>query len=187
MKNKFLILLLVCSNQSFFIASDEQAEESENKAIISEPTKKTQAVKTNPKQVLRSERKVFINGRDGQITFIVTDKNNIQHVYTMPIGTKKIIDHVPQHIKKVVCCDKYQDKDIPLSLNNLNTYSVFVFTHDNKVEQYHFIDIKQKTDALNRAKLALRNALVAFDRDKQLIDKLTKKIEDFEDLTIYLQ
>lgn len=142
---------------------------------------------SSAKKLLRSERKLFINGQDSPISIIVTDKDNKLHHYTIPAGITKSIDHVPLHIKKIVCKGNYQYKDISITGSALNSYSVFIFTIDNKLEQMHFIDIKQKTEALNRAKNALRHAQIAVQRDKSVIEKLAKKFEEIQEQTIYLQ
>ena len=194
----FGMLLLLC-NSTLIISSDEAADEVDAyiEESVDKPEKhKTSAPKKNSptswtqknnsiKKALRSERKLFVNGQDSPVSIIVTDKNNQQHYYSMPAGTTRIVEHVPLHIKKIVCTGKYQEKDISIPGTALNTYSVFIFGLESKLEQMHYIDIKQKTEMLNRAKNALRQAQLAFKRDKQAIEKLAKKVEDIQEQTIY--
>ena len=199
-KITLLTLFAMFNNILVLQAEDEPTEEAEAKTedVKEEADIKTALSKNNSpkkgvtpkealKNLLRSERKLFINGRDSNIDIVVTDKDNKQHYYKIPAGTTKKVEHVPLHIKKIICSDKYQEKDIVITQTTLNTYSVFIFNFDLKPEQFHFIDIKQKTDALNRVKRALDTAKAMVHRDQKLIETLIKKYEDTQEQTIYLQ
>ena len=199
------MLLILCNSGKIIAWQDDSTQDSDTKTESSLDDSETKVEKkknsvakksdsinnskkdTTLKNLCRSEKKLFINGQDSPISIVVTDKNNKQHYYTIPAGRNKQVEHVPLHIKKIVCNGNYDYKDIPISGTALNTYSVFIFTIDNKLEQIHFIDIKQKERALNYAKNGLREAQLSFERDKKLIDKLTKKVEEIQDQTIYLQ
>lgn len=141
----------------------------------------------NQSKPWRSERRLFINTRGSIITLIITDKNNKQYRYILPIGSKKYIESTPSQIKRVVCRDKCQEKDIIVPQAALNLYSVFIFNFDPKPEQIHFIDAKQKFEILNKTKNTLRNAQLFAYHDKKLIERLTKKVNELQDRTIYLQ
>ncbi len=198
-------LLILCNSEKIVSLDNDQAEETETKTENTtdesinkiEESKESTTQKNAPtgsleknkysKSPVRSERKLFINSQDSPILIVITDKNNKQHHYKIPAGATKIVDHLPLQIKKIVCNGNYGYKDIPISGTALHTYSVFVFTIDNKLEQYHFINIQQKTSALNYAKTALREARLAVNRDKKKVEKLTEKVEDIQDQTIYLQ
>jgi len=172
------------------IPNNEQYEEidTKDKAVeeFESRVKKSQQNNSSAKS-FRSEQKLFINARDSTIILFVIDKNNKQYRYNIPMGGKQYIDHVPSHIKKVVCRDKQQEKDIIIPQAILNGYSVFIFNFDIKPEQFHFVDVKQKTYALQQAKNVLRTAQLFEYYNKQLIEKLIKKVEAIENKTTYLQ
>ena len=206
MKKLILSLLIVCNSATILISFEEtedsqttsettvdkpKAQGATGKSNL--PARKTPAdtttngTKINSKKPVRSERKMFINSQDNPISMLITDKDNKLHLIVIPAGGKKTVEHVPLHIKKIVGKGNYQYKDIPISGTALNSYSVFVFAIDNTLEQFHFIDIKQKEHALARAKNALREARLAVTQDKHEVERLTKKIEDLQEQTIYFQ
>jgi len=166
---------------------DKDEKEAFEKKI--EELQKISFIKTTPTQrcKLQPEKKLFINARDNIIKLIVTYKDNKQILYVLQPGLKQYVNLIPSQIKKCICRDKNQEKDLVIPTTALNSYSVFIFNFDTKPEQIHFIDIKQKTYALNKIKNMLRNAQLFMYYDKKLIESLIKKVNDIQDRTIYLQ
>jgi len=97
------------------------------------------------------ETTLFVNGRVNNIMLIITDNKNQQYKITIKSGDQYECHHKSQQLKKVVCYE-IQAANTTLTQNDLNSYAAFVFNADQKLEKYHFINIKHKDAALNKAR-----------------------------------
>lgn len=113
-------------------------------------------VKANSK-LIPIEESFFVNGRVNDILLIITDHKNNQFQRIIKSGDNYGCTHKPLELKKVVCYEKLA-VNTTLSKTDLDTYAVFLFNTD-KVEKYHFINIRQKNEALNRARDLKNEAL----------------------------
>jgi len=150
----------------------------------------------NPKQIIKkegahlpakSDRKLFINYLDNPITIFFMSKDNQKHTYIIPAGVTRSIDCIVQRIKTVTYFDRYQRKTVAIPLAKLQENAVIVFTLDNKVEYFNFINIRQKHEKINEIKVMLRKARLVIPYNLPLIEKLETKIEDLYEQTIYQQ
>lgn len=184
--NKILLCILFLSISSFTLNSAD--DEDENEKLYQSPIKiKTMLNKDLVQPHVKSERRFFVNYLDSPITVFFYDKNDKQLKHVISSGGTIPIDCIFSRIKKVTYFDKQQQKIVSISLAKLQENVVTVFNLDNKLEFFNFINIRQKYQTINNAKIALRKARLTNMHDRELIEKLIKKIEDLDDQTIYLQ
>lgn len=93
---------------------------------------------------------LFVNGRVNDVLLIITDQKNKSHSISIKAGSQYSCGHPVQYLKKVVCYE-ISAPNTTLSQADLNTYAVFVFNTDQKLEKYHFINIQQKNASLKQA------------------------------------
>lgn len=168
-----------------FYSSNDIADEAQSE-VVSEASKKV-AKKEVASGSVKSERKLFVNYLDNPITIFFTDKNNKKFSCIIPSGVTRLVDCIMQRMKTVTYFDRHQGKVVTISLAKLQENSVVIFTLDNKVEFFSFIDIRQKHEKIKETKIALAKARLAIPYNKPLLEKLIKKIEDLDEQTIYRQ
>ena len=185
MKKVIQLLILLCGFEVIILNAqsdskhqtniDSQAESGENSkengsdVIIqkSKDTKpKVETKKTTPKTV-PSKTTLFVNGRVNSILLVITNDKNQQFKVTIKAGGQYECGHAAQSLKKIVCYEMLTP-NTTLSQSDLNTYLAFVFNTDQKLEKYHFINIKQKHAALKRAS-ALKNETLFHEISEQNI------------------
>lgn len=152
--------------------SDQKSKDDTQDVVIqkSKDTKnikpKVETKKVTPKAV-PSKTTLFVNGRINSILLVITNDKNQQFKITIRGGSQYECHHAAQSLKKIVCYEMLTP-NTTLSQSDLNTYLAFVFNTDQKLEKYHFINIKQKHAALKRAN-ALKNETLFHEISEQNI------------------
>lgn len=188
MNKIFLIMTLVLLHESIFCFSDDlQDQDNVEQVHVKKTVKQQDVVKKTSVPVLHcSQRKLFINSLDSPVSLFLTDKNNKSFSYIIPAGATRHLDCILEHIKKITCSSRYQEKKIEVPLAKLKDNSVIFLSLDYKLDFFNFIDIRQKNRAINEAKIALRVAQLAIPRNRDQIEKLSEKIYELQDQTIYM-
>lgn len=185
MKKILMSALIFLMSGCLFYSSDDVVNEVPEQVVVETPKKATKKeVVSGP---VKSERKLFVNYLDNPITIFFTDKNSKKFSCIVPSGVTRLVDCVMQRMKAVTYFDRHQAKVVTVSLAKLQENSVVIFTLDNKVEFFNFIDIRQKHEKIKETKIALAKARLAIPCNKPLLEKLIKKIEDLDEQTIYRQ
>ncbi len=124
--------------------------------------KKTISVKSR-------ERKVFVNGRVNPIMLVITKMNGKKEYLSILGGQRREYIHESKQLKQVVC-NEIHTKPTTLPQAKLDTFAVFIFNTDNRLENYHFVNKKDKQIALDK----VRNS------------RNSEKFNEVEEKTIYL-
>jgi hypothetical protein len=185
MKKILMSMVLFLMNGYLLCSTDDVVSEIQDEISSQTPKKVVKKeVATGP---VRAEQKLFVNYLDNPITILFTDKNNKKFSCIVPSGVTRLVACVIQRMKTVTYFDRHQEKVVTVSLAKLQENSVVIFTLDNKVEFFNFIDIRQKHEKIKETKIALAKARLAIPYNKPLLEKLVKKIEDLDEQTIYRQ
>lgn len=162
-----IILLNAESNEQADLQTTE-SQESESTAQKTKPKlesksksikekKETKEIKAVSKN-LPFKTTLFVNGRVNDILLVITDQKNKSHSISIKAGSHYSCGHPAQYLKKVMCYE-ISAPNTTLNQADLNTYSVFVFNTDQKLEKYHFINIQQKNNSLKQARESRNEAL----------------------------
>jgi|GEM_PF-2052204 len=150
---------------SLIIINTGQIQTSSNENEIA--SKKASDKKIIPEKY--RERKIFVNGRVNPIMLVITKMNGKKEHLSILGGQRREYVHESKQLKQVVC-NEIHAKPTTLPQSKLNTFAVFIFNTDNRLENYHFVNKKDKQIALNK----VRNS------------RNSEKFNEVEEKTIYL-
>lgn len=94
----------------------------------------------------------FINNKVNDIIIKITYGKNQVKEALIKMGHKFTYHHKEKDLKKVYCTNSiHNEKGTTITESDLHNYAVFVFNTD-KIEKFHFIDLKHKEIALKHAR-----------------------------------
>lgn len=146
-------------------SQSEKTEQSKEAAPKSEKPAAPPVTKPVVPKKIEIKETWFVNCSMSNMHLIITDTKNKQHSMQLPCdGHPHKYRHHAQSLKKAVCYEKATSQKvdtvtIPLSQSDLNTYEVFVFNWDQKVEKYKYKSIKEKNVALKYARMTKNEKL----------------------------